>query len=147
MVALRCYCLPKRKRSVPSNTKLYHKDRLKHCSESVGWPLASNITSVQNSLRDIDMTLKGLKSSKVSDKMRGHIWHASFVTNSQPKTRWSCFAISMSSNVKWYRVKWKAIYDLLYVFHTNFDTIYELQPVESYVTFIWPCHLRSRYLM
>ena len=27
----------------------------------------------------------------------------------------------MSSNVKFYKANWKAIYDLLYVFHTNFD--------------------------
>ena len=27
----------------------------------------------------------------------------------------------MSSKVKFYQVNWKAIYDLLYVFHTNFD--------------------------
>ena len=27
----------------------------------------------------------------------------------------------MSSKVKFYQVNWKAIYDLLYVIHTNFD--------------------------
>ena len=32
------------------------------------------------------------------------------------------------------------LYMLLYMFHTNFDhaiTVYEIQPVESFVTFIW----------
>ena len=35
----------------------------------------------------------------------------------------------------------KAIYDLLYVFHKILIircTVYEKQPVKSYVTFIWP---------
>ena len=41
--------------------------------------------------------------------------------NSQLKTQWPWYDLSMSSKVKFYKVNWKAIYDLLYVFHTNFD--------------------------
>ena len=43
---------------------------------------------------------------------------------SQLKTQWPWFALSISSKVKcytWCRVNWKVLYDLLYVFHTNFD--------------------------
>ena len=60
------------------------------------------------------------------------------------KTQWPWFALSISSKVKCYtcnKVNWKAIYDLLYVFHKTsiiWCTIYETQPLERYVTLIWP---------
>ena len=40
------------------------------------------------------------------------------------KPQWPWFALSILSKVKCHtccKVNWKAIYDLLYVFHTNFD--------------------------
>ena len=52
------------------------------------------------------------------------------------------FALSISSKVKCYKVNWKAIYDLLYLFHTNvWCTIHEKQPLERYVTLIWPINV------
>ena len=42
------------------------------------------------------------------------------MNNSQLKCHWPWFDLSMTSKVKFYQVNWKAIYDLLYVFHTNF---------------------------
>ena len=48
----------------------------------------------------------------------------------------------MSSKVKFYKENWKAIYNLLYVYFIQIlimlCTIYEIQPVESSVAFIWP---------
>ena len=41
-------------------------------------------------------------------------------------------------------VNWKAIYDLLYVFHTNVDHTmhrYEKQHIETSLTFIWPLNV------
>ena len=46
----------------------------------------------------------------------------------------------MSSNVKHYKVNWKANYnyDLLCFMHTLIIcTVYEIQPVKSFVSFIW----------
>ena len=43
------------------------------------------------------------------------------MNNSQLKCHWPWFELSMSSKVKFYQVNWKAMYDLLCVFHTNFD--------------------------
>ena len=58
----------------------------------------------------------------------------------------------MSSKVKFYKVNWKALYDLLYVFHTKFDyMMYRLWETtcwkfcDRYVTF--KGHLRSEILM
>ena len=42
------------------------------------------------------------------------------MNNSQLKCHWTWFDLSMTSKVKFYQVNWKAIYDLLYVFHTSF---------------------------
>ena len=63
-------------------------------------------------------------------KLICHRWLLTCVSNklwpeySPLKTQWPWFALSISSKVKCYtshKVNWKAIYDLLYVFHTNFD--------------------------
>ena len=60
------------------------------------------------------------------------------------KTQWPWFALSISSKVKChtcYKVNWKAIYDLLYVIHTNFyhmmHHLWDTTPWKS-VTLIWP---------
>ena len=42
------------------------------------------------------------------------------MNNSQLKCHWLWLDLSMTSKVKFYQVIWKAMYDLLYVFHTNF---------------------------
>ena len=64
----------------------------------------------------------------------------------------SLFDLSMSSKVKCYKINWKETYDLLYMFHTNFDhTMYSLWDTtcwnfcDSYLTF--QGHLKSKVLM
>ncbi len=37
------------------------------------------------------------------------------------ENQWPWFGLSRSSKVKGHDVNWKAIYDILYVFHKNFD--------------------------
>ena len=52
--------------------------------------------------------------------------------NNQLKTQWTWFDLSMSSKVKFYKVNWKAIYDFVYVYHTNFDpTMYRFWDISS----------------
>ena len=41
--------------------------------------------------------------------------------NSQLKTQWT--ASWKLNDLKFYKVNWKAIYDLLYVFYLNFDSM------------------------
>ena len=63
--------------------------------------------------------------------------------NSQLKTQWPWFDISMSSKVKCYKVQCKLKGHNYMTYYLYFIptliircTVYELQPVESYVTFI-----------
>ena len=69
---------------------------------------------------------------------------ASFMKYSPLKTQWPWFALSISSKVKCHtchKVNWKAIYNLLCVFHTNFDHmmhhLWDTTPWKS-VNLIWP---------
>ena len=59
--------------------------------------------------------------------------------NSQLICHWPWFDLSMSSKVKCYQVNWKAIYDLLYVIHTNFDEYDELKYITNvHIGPFWP---------
>ena len=62
------------------------------------------------------------------------------------QTQWACFDLSMLSNATYHEINWKAMYELYMCFiHMLIIRctihVYEVQPIESYLTLIWPLHV------
>ena len=70
-----------------------------------------------------------------------HTWYTSL------ETRWHWFDLSMLSNVKCQEVNWKTIYIYIYFIICvsykiwSYNEWFEIQPFESYATFIWPLNV------